>query len=103
MRRGLVVPGQVPVHAIRTSEAASEFHVGCAGCNFEGSRPAALKRIFQSKAVAEATAASFLSSCFCGGIAWKYVNRPCGSSIRLIMPESTEGGSLLLTIPGVTK
>jgi len=38
-RSGRVVPGQVPVHAMRVSAAASEVQLTCAGCNFEGSRP----------------------------------------------------------------
>ena len=37
---------------MRTSAAASDVHIGCAGCNFEESRPAAVKRIFQSNGAA---------------------------------------------------
>ena len=105
-RNGRVVPGQFPVHAMRALEAASEFHAGCAGCSLDESRPAAVKRIFQSNGMAVVLAcfsSSFCCACFCGGIAWKYVNRPCGSSIRLIMPESTAGGSVLVTTPGVNE
>ena len=29
-RKGRVVPGHIPIHAIRESEAASEFHTGSA-------------------------------------------------------------------------
>src|SRR6202041_1176542 len=97
---------------MRESEAASDAQMGGELWNFEASRPAAANSVFQSYPVGAAAAAggaadgspsSFFSSCFCNGMAWKYVNLPCGSSSRLIIPESTVGGSLLVTIPGVIK
>ena len=41
-RKGYVVPGQVPVHAARLSEAASEFQDGSDDWNCAGSKPASL-------------------------------------------------------------
>ena len=91
------MPGHVPVHAARVSEAAREVHCGGAGfsvsgINFCGSEQAA-------PSLAELPWR--LRSSFCGGIAWKSNQAgPLGSSSTLTIPEMVVGGSSSCENPG---
>src|SRR5579862_4742673 len=96
MRKGRPLPGQVPVHAARVSDAAREVQVGSTDLNCDGSSPAALNSTFQSTACGWVAVSSTW-----GGIAWKNIRRPRGSSARLIIPERIGGGELSVTTPGV--
>jgi len=90
---------------MRVSAAASEVQLTCAGCNFEdpdrrGKENIPIKCAAVASAFLSYLQILFLARLFLRRDAWKYVNRPADQASRLIMPESTDGGSLLVTIPG---
>src|SRR5579871_736190 len=97
-RNGRVEPGQNPVQALRTSDAANEFHCGVAGCNKDGSIWAAANKGAQS-----GCADAFWTSLdFSGGMARNLISRPLGSSSTLIIPDVVVRGSVSLTTPGTS-